>query len=238
MSNFGKSDAGIAFKLSIPVLIGYVPLGIVFGFLFVQAGGPWWVPPIASFMIYGGAVQYMMVPMLAAGLPIAAIGIATLTVNLRHVFYGVSILHKVPHRGWKKWAVAFLLTDETYSLLCSLPEGTPIRRILWLCVFDWSWWILGSFLGAVLGSQIPTQLAGLDFVLCSLFAMLLCEQWRARTSSLPLWTALISYVVAYALSQDNALALSMAFCFAAACFIFIGQPLLAKRGKKDKESKK
>ncbi|MCD8339580.1 MAG: AzlC family ABC transporter permease [Burkholderiales bacterium] len=230
-----KSDVGIAFKLSLPVLIGYVPLGIVFGFLFVQAGGAWWIPPIASIMIYGGAVQYMMIPMLATGLPIAAIGIATLTVNLRHVFYGISILHKVPSHGWKKWAVAFLLTDETYSLLCSLPVGTPIRRILWLAFFDWCWWITGSFIGAVLGSQIPTQLAGLDFVLCSLFAMLLCEQWRARTSSLPLWTALISYVMAYAISKDNALALSMAFCFAVACIYFLGQPLFTKHKNQERK---
>ena len=55
--------------LSLPVAMGYIPLGMVFGFLFVQAGGPWWLAIASSVVVYAGAAQFMMVPMLAAGLP-------------------------------------------------------------------------------------------------------------------------------------------------------------------------
>ncbi len=207
-----NSDISAAFKSSIPVMMGYIPLGIVFGFLFVQAGAQWWLAIIASMMIYGGASQYMMVPMMAAGMPISAIAFATFVINLRHIFYGLSILNKLPKTGWPKWLVAFWLTDETYSLICSFPEGTSVKKILWLACFDHCWWILGSGLGAVLGTQIASGLAGIDFVLTSLFAMLLCEQWRARSSSNPVWVAIASYVVARLISVENALALSIAFC--------------------------
>ena len=87
--------------------MGYIPLGIVFGFLCVQAGASWWIPPISSVLIYGGAVQYMMIPMLAADMSVASIAFATAVVNLRHVFYGLSLLDRLHSAGWKKWLIAF-----------------------------------------------------------------------------------------------------------------------------------
>ena len=71
-----RTDVGDAFRQSIPVMLGYVPLGIVFGFLFVQAGGAPWLAVVSSILIYGGAVQYMMVPMLAAGASVASVAAA------------------------------------------------------------------------------------------------------------------------------------------------------------------
>lgn len=200
-----------AFKTSIPVLMGYIPLGIVFGFLFVQAGGPWWAAPISSLLIYGGAVQYMMIPMLAADMSVASIAFATAVVNLRHVFYGLSLLQRFHNAGYKKWIVAYLLTDETYSLLTAEPKDAPLNKLVYLAIFDWCWWILGSFIGALLGAGTTINLAGFDFVLTSLFAMLLCEQWRGRISSMPLWVALVGYGVARMISAENALAIAIGF---------------------------
>lgn len=204
-----------AFKDSVPVFMGYIPLGIVFGFLFVQAGGDWWLAPLASFLIYGGASQYMMVPMIAAGMSVAAIAFATFVINFRHVFYGISLLNKLPAKGWPKWYVAFTLTDETYSILCTMKEGTPLPRMLWLCFFDHCWWVVGTLIGAIAGAQAKLDLAGLDFVLTSLFAMLTCEQWRARKSAWPLWSALVSYAVARIVFPEQALAVAIGFCVAA-----------------------
>ena len=52
-------------KLSIPVAMGYIPLGMAFGFLLAQAGGAWWLAPLMSLFIYAGAAQFMVVPMLS-----------------------------------------------------------------------------------------------------------------------------------------------------------------------------
>ena len=191
--------------LSVPVAVGYVPLGAVFGFLFVQAGGAWWMAIASSVLIYAGASQFMMIPMLTAGLPIGSIALATLVVNLRHVFYGLSLLHLVPKNGLAKFYLIFGLTDETYSLLTTLPaETTPMQRV-WLTLINQMWWVSGTALGAVLGSQVQTQLAGLDFALVALFAVLVVEQWRARSSAKPLWVALLSYQVAWLIWPAHAL---------------------------------
>lgn len=218
------SDASPAslslFSLTAPVAMGYIPLGMVFGFLFVQAGASWVMALIASLVIYAGAAQYMMIPMLATGMPISAIALATLLVNLRHVFYGLSLLEIFPKGRLLRWYTAFALTDETYSVLTTLPRDTPPQRMALLALLNQGWWVAGSLLGAIIGAQARVPLDGLDFVLCSLFAVLTVEQWRARQSALPLWTALISYALATVLIPDHALVLAIVLSILTGVFAF------------------
>lgn len=189
--------------------MGYVPLGMVFGFLFVQAGAGWHMAVLVSLVVYAGAAQYMMIPMVAAGMPVGAIALATLLINLRHMFYGLSLLDNFPRRFALRWYTAFALTDETYSVLTTLPRDTPPARMTLLALLNQGWWVLGTLLGALIGAQAQVPLDGLDFVLCALFAVLTVEQWRARSSPLPLWTAVIAYAVSSALVPSQALVLSI-----------------------------
>jgi len=196
-------------SLSIPVAMGYVPLGMVFGFLFVQAGAVWWLAVVASVLVFAGAAQFMMVPMLAAGLPVAAIALATLVVNLRHIFYGLSLLDKLPHQPWARWYLVFALTDETYSVLTTLPAGTTTRQMVAVALLNQGWWVLGTLLGALIGTRAQVPLVGLDFALAALFAVLAVEQWRSAHTALPLWVALGSYALAQALMPQQALLISI-----------------------------
>ena len=201
--------------LTTPVAMGYVPLGTVFGFLFVQAGGAWWLAILSSLLVYAGAAQYMMIPMIAAGLPIGTIALATLIVNLRHVFYGLSLLDRFPrHLGLRGYMI-FALTDETYSVLTTLPATTPPRQMALVALLNQSWWVLGTTLGALLGARAQITLAGLDFVLAALFAVLATEQWRSRKSAAPLWVALAAYALAYPLAVKHALVISIALSIVA-----------------------
>ena len=202
--------------LTAPVAMGYIPLGMVFGFLFVQAGAHWSLAIVSSLLVYAGAAQYMMIPMIAAGLPVGAIALATLIVNLRHVFYGLSLLSRFPQNGWLRWYMAFALTDETYSVLTALPKSTSEKQMASLALLNHSWWVLGSALGAIIGAQAQLALAGLDFVLAALFAVLTVEQWRSRKSSAPLWVALAAYALAYPLTGKHALVISIVLSIAAA----------------------
>src|SRR3546814_19055423 len=97
-----------------PVAMGYIPLGMVFGFLFVQAGATAWLAILASILVYAGAAQYMMIPMMAAGLPISAIALATMIINLPHLFYGLSLLSKFPQAKLPHRSMVFDLTDAPY----------------------------------------------------------------------------------------------------------------------------
>ncbi len=204
------SEPAALFTLTAPVAMGYIPLGAVFGFLLVQAGGHWSLALISSLLVYAGAAQYMMIPMLAAGMPLAAIALATLVVNLRHIFYGLSLLERLPRSRLLRAYMAFALTDETYSILTTLPRGTPARQMVLLAMLNHGWWLLGSALGAVIGSQAQIRLAGLDFVLAALFAVLTVEQWRSRRKATPVWVALLSYALAWALAPRHALAIAIA----------------------------
>jgi len=197
------------FSLTAPVAMGYIPLGMVFGFLFVQAGAGWVMALLTSLIVYAGAAQYMMIPMVAAGMPVSAIALATLLVNLRHIFYGLSLLDTFPRSFTLRWYTAFALTDETYSVLTTLPRDTPPARMALLALLNQGWWVLGTLLGALIGAQAQVPLDGLDFVLCSLFAVLTVEQWRARSSPLPLWTAVAAYAVAAALIPAHALVVAI-----------------------------
>ena len=202
-------------SLTTPVAMGYVPLGTVFGFLFVQAGGAWWLAILSSLLVYAGAAQYMMIPMIAAGLPIGTIALATLIVNLRHLFYGLSLLDRFPHHLGLRGYMIFALTDETYSVLTTLPATTPPRQMALVALLNQSWWVLGTALGALLGARAQITLAGLDFVLAALFAVLATEQWRSRKSAAPLWVALTAYALAYPLAVKHALVISIALSIVA-----------------------
>lgn len=198
-----------ALRLTAPVAMGYIPLGTVFGFLFVQAGAAWWLAILTSVLVYAGAAQYMMIPMLAAGLSWGTIALATLIVNLRHVFYGLSLLHKLPKGKLLRWYMAFGLTDETYSVLTTLPQATSHKQMALIALLNHTWWVLGTTLGAVIGAQAQIHLQGLDFVLAALFAVLAVEQWRTKKSPAPLWIALVAYAVAYPLAPQHALVISI-----------------------------
>lgn len=192
--------------------MGYVPLAIVYGFLAIQAGLSVTATVAASLLIYAGAAQFMMISMLAAGLPLGAVAVATLIINLRHVFYGLSLLKRLPDHRLSRWYMVFGLTDETYSVLTTLPANTPAQHQVWVTALNHGWWVLGSVLGAVLGTQAQVHITGLDFALTALFAVLAVEQWRAAHRSAPLWVALVSYALAQAVIPQQALAVAIGAC--------------------------
>ena len=205
--------------LTLPVAMGYIPLGAVFGFLFVQAGAPTWLAVLSSVVIYAGAAQYMMIPMLVAGASYASIALATLVINLRHVFYGLSLLQRFPPKGLMRLYMVFGLTDETYSVLTTLPADTPPQKMFLLTALNQLWWVLGTWLGAVVGAQAQLSLKGLDFVLACLFAVLATEQWRHRSSAWPVLVALPAYALALVISQQQSLSIAIGLCVLAAVFI-------------------
>lgn len=195
--------------------MGYIPLGAVFGFLFVQAGGDGWLAILASLLVYAGAAQYMMIPMLVAGMSVGTIALATMVVNLRHVFYGLSLLKQLPNGKLLRWYLAFGLTDETYSVLTTMPESTSHRQMALVALLNQVWWVLGTTAGVLIGARAQVSLAGLDFVLAALFAVLAVEQWRTKNSAAPVWVALIAYAVAYLLAAKHALVISISLSIVA-----------------------
>lgn len=177
-----------ALKTTFPVFLGYIPLGMAFGFLLDGAGYHWGYAFLMSLFVYAGSGQFLAVALLAAGAGVTEFVIATLLLNLRHAFYGLSLLDKFSGAGKVKPYLIFALTDETYALLTTteVPSGSSKSRFyFYIAALDHLYWILGSVLGAVLGSLLDLNLQGMSFVLTALFVVLTIEQYFSSEVRFP-----------------------------------------------------
>lgn len=167
-----------AFLASLPVMAGYIVLGIGFGMVLRASGyGLGWAFGMSAF-IYAGSMQYAAVELLSAGAPLLTAALTAAAVNARHIFYGISMLERYRGRKGKAFLV-FTLTDETYSLVCSdAPVGEGRARYdLCISALDYVYWVAGSVLGSALGSVLPFSTEGIDFALTALFLTVFTEQW-------------------------------------------------------------
>ena len=193
-----KKTIQTAFLKSLPVMAGYIVLGIGFGILLKNAGYGFLWSFFMSLTIYAGSMQYVAVPFLAAGTSLITVAVTTLMVNARHLFYGLSMIEKYKDTGKKKPYLIFSLTDETYSLLCGdgLPEGVVKHWFFFfVSLFNQSYWILGSVLGSLIGAMLPFDTAGIEFSMTALFVTVFVEQWLTAKNH---WPAIIGLLCAVA----------------------------------------
>lgn len=194
-----KLTFSLAFYLTIPVLLGYLAIGIAFGLLVEHSGYPWYLALMMSLLIYAGAGQYVGIGLLAAGAGIVEIAAVTLLINSRHMVYGLSLIK--PFKEAKPFTpyLIFALTDETYALMTSMevPEGVDKPRFyFYLAALNQSYWVTGGIIGYFLGHFLPFSTEGLGFALTALFVVLLMEQWKVCRVKLPFFIALVCGVAA------------------------------------------
>ena len=184
-----------AFVKSLPVLAGYVVLGIGFGILLRNAGyGVLWSFAMGAF-IYAGSMQYVGVGLLAGGASVLTTALTTFMVNARHLFYSISMIDRYKGAGRYKPYLIFALTDETYSLLCDgkAPENADPHWFRFLVsLFNHCYWVTGCVLGSLLGAVLPFSTAGIEFSMTALFITSFTEQWITAKDHVPALTGLIS----------------------------------------------
>lgn len=183
-----KQALKIAFRDTVPVLTGYLFLGMGFGILLSEKGyGMGWAFFMALFM-FAGSGQYLAVSLLASQASLLSTAVATLLVNARHIFYGISLVDTYKDAGKKKAYMIFGLTDETYSLVTQNqpPEGISRHGYCFLVTFlDHIYWICGCVLGNLLGAAVPISFEGVEFVLTALFVTMFVEQWLSNQNHRP-----------------------------------------------------
>jgi 4-azaleucine resistance transporter AzlC len=187
-----------AFKTSVPVLLGYVTIGFGFGLLAVNTGYPPWFALAMSIFVYAGAAQYIGIGLFAAGATIPEIVLITLVANIRHAAYGLSLLVPYSRHPKIKPYLVFALTDETYALISSLDEGhrQDGRFMLLISAFDQAYWVIGTALGALIGSLFSERIQGLDFALTAMFIVLATEQYLKLKRPLPFLLSSIATLAA------------------------------------------
>ena len=183
-----RKTLAAAFPYTIPVLMGYLSIGIVFGWMMSAIGyGPLWSVAMSA-TIYAGSGQYLGVDLLKNATPLADVAFLSLVINFRHLVYGLSMLEKFKGMGWRKLYMIFSLTDETYALLAGVrpPEGVDEKGFYFtIALLDQVYWIAGSLVGAVAGSLITIDTEGIDFAMTALFIVIAVDQWRSAQRHFP-----------------------------------------------------
>ena len=180
---------------TLPVMAGYLVLGIGFGILLRDAGFGVWYALAMSVFIYAGSMQYVGVGLLAGGASVLSTMLTTVMVNARHLFYSISMIEPYKDAGKCKPYMIFALTDETYSLLCdgNIPEGLDANRYRFLVsLFNHCYWVAGCVLGSLLGAVLPFPTTGIEFSMTALFIASFTEQWMSTRDHVPALTGLLS----------------------------------------------
>ncbi|VEG29154.1 AzlC family ABC transporter permease [Actinomyces howellii] len=196
---------------AVPVVIGYVTLGLAAGMLLSAAGLAWWWAPAWSLVIYSGTMQMLLVPLAAAGEPLAAIAASAAFVSGRHVFYGLGFpLDRVRGNRLARLYAVHAITDEVYALLASKDRlAMSGRYVLTVEALSHSAWISGTTVGALAGaglaSVVGERIELLGFVLTALFVVLAIENWRSHPDPAVLVLGLCAGGVALATGGSAAL---------------------------------
>ena len=227
-----RYDWAEGFKKSLPVAMGYLPAGIAFGVLAQVAGIPVWAIIMLSIVLYAGAAQYACLPMLSAGLPIGNIATNIAAINLRHVFYGMPLLQYLPKNKLAKTYCLFALTDETFSVMTSLPNESRQSLILPISLFNQSWWVLASTIGIMIGSTLSDLVPHLDFALVCLFAILAYEQFQSIKRYFPIGIAVVSLAAASLFTSNWLLLVAITICM----LLILARGFWVQRGMGEKSN--
>lgn len=206
-----------AIPYTLPVFMGYLFLGIAFGVLLTSRGFPAWLAVFMSLVIYAGSGQFVAIGLLSGPFDPVSAALVTLMINARHLFYGLSLLDKFRPMGPRRPYMIFSLTDETYSLLCSV---TPPEEVdgnwfyFFIALMDHSYWLLGTLIGATAGSLLAFDSTGIDFAMTALFIVIFVEQWERAKSHVPAVLGVaVSLLCLLLVGRDRFILASMAGIF-------------------------
>lgn len=170
-----------AFPFTIPILTGFLFLGIAYGTYMTSLGFSWFYPAFMSIMIFAGSMEFVTATLLLANFDPLNAFLMTLIINARHLFYGLSMLNIYKNVGLKKWYLIFGLCDESFSINCTVTVPKNVDKgwfMFFVTLLNHFYWFLGSTLGGIFSSFIKFNTEGIDFVMTALFIVIFLEQWK------------------------------------------------------------
>lgn len=212
--NIIKNSFKYSLERSVPILIGFFPVGTVYGLMMSAAGYNFLWSASASLFVYAGSLQMLMISFFQSDMSILTIAVTALLLNSRHMFYGLSFIEKFRSYGGWKWFLIYGMPDESYSLLCSYVPREGVEE-KWVHIFStgliWLYWIAFSVLGGLVGQLITFDTTGIDFALTALFIVILLDQIKSTGMKLPaLIGGVSSMLCIIILGRDNFLLPSLA----------------------------
>ena len=221
-----------AIKNTIPIFFTYLFIGIAFGVLTVDAGYSVLLSVASAFFIFAGSMQLVMIPMMTSGASLITLALMTFFINARHIFYGIGFIEKFRRMGWRYPYMILTLTDETYSVLCSVQYEANLdedKAAFLIAVLDHIYWVFGSFIGACAGRFLQFDMRGIEFSATAFFLVVVVNQWQQYRSKLPFLTAAVCALGFYLLlGKEYFLIPTMITCLAA--LILLRKPIETREG--------
>ena len=190
-----------AFPYTVPVMAGYLFIGAAFGVMFADSGYNVLWAVLMSVVVYAGSGQYLATTFFVPGISILQAVFLTLMVNIRHVFYGLSLVDRYNRFGRKRWYLIFGMTDETYSLICTtdVPDDVDEEKfLLSITLLDQLYWIIGTAIGSLAMTVVAFDSTGIEFAMTALFIVMFMELWYRRSNRPAELIGLIAAVVCLA----------------------------------------
>lgn len=175
-----------AFVQSLPILSGFLFLGMAYGVYMQSLGFAWWYPVVMAVLIFAGSVEFITAGLLVMAFNPASVFLLVAMISVRQIFYAVSMLDKFKDvTGWKRWYLIAGMTDESFAINYTADTQKAGVDKAWFMVlitlFLHVYWVVGAGLGAVAGAVLPLDLKGAEFAMTALFLVIFVEQWKRET---------------------------------------------------------
>lgn len=184
-----------AFPCTIPILAGFLFLGMAYGIYMNVSGFSFVYPMIMAAVIFGGSLEFLAAQMLLSPFAPLQVLMVSLMIQARHLFYGISMLDKFKDMGWKKFYLIYGMCDETFSINCTAEIPGDCDRgwfYFFVTLLNQLYWVGGATLGGLLGNLITFDTKGLDFVMIAMFIVIFLEQWLKEKRHFSEWAGLAS----------------------------------------------
>lgn len=192
----------VAFPYSIPILTGFLFLGMSYGIYMNALGFSAIYPFLMSLLIFAGSMEFVTGSLLLGAFNPLSAFFLTLMINSRHLFYGISMLEKFRNTGKKKPYLIFGMCDETFVINSSARIPKDVDQglfMFYVTLLNQIYWVGGATLGGVFGSYITFSTEGLEFVMTALFVVIFLDQWmkeeRHHSSLIGLGASLIALLI-------------------------------------------
>ena len=224
-----------ALRQTIPIFFTYLFIGIAFGILMSDAGYGLLLTVASAVFIYAGSMQLVMVPMMASGAPLPTLALMSFFINARHIFYGIGFVERFRKMGWRYPYMVMALTDETYSILCSVqydPGLDEEKSAFLITLLDHLYWIFGCLVGGCAGAFLQFDMRGIEFSATAFFLVVVVNQWRRHRSKLPFLAAGVCALIFFLLlGKEHFLVPTLTACLAA--LLALRGPIERKEGLRD-----
>lgn len=220
-----------AFPKTLPILTGFLFLGMSYGIYMKVSGFSFVYPLCMSAVIFGGSLEFVTVTMLLGSFAPLQTFLMALMIQARHLFYGIAMLERYKGIGWKKPYLIFGLCDESFSINCSAKVPEDVDKgwfYFFVTLLNQFYWVAGATLGGILGTWLTFDTAGLEFVMTAMFVVIFLEQWlKEKKHYTALIGVLVSAVCLLLFGADSFLIPTMVCIL---CFLTVFQKPIEKAG--------